>query len=534
MGRVTLEAAARSRYDLLVLGAGAAGCTLADAAARAGLRVLLAERGGALPSPAPVTSDIPDGVPHDADARTVRQGLGGTLGLWGGRCIPLEPDDLRDRPGRLGGWPIAADDYAAWIGAASAWLGATPRFDAPHPAGWPRDPEGAIHLDRVERLVGTDLDPGLRRRLLHGADGPNLLLGAQGVGLDWSEAGDAVRAVRLRPAAGGGGTRAVGAEAVALACGGLQVARLLLLEARAAPGRFAGSAWLGRGYAGHLTGSVATVRPRDPAAAAAFRYHRAGGPDPQRRRLLLLAEHGTDVAFWLRNLPLEDPGHRSGELSAKALVRCSRRGGGAAAEHLRNLAADPAGGLRGIGSALRTRTLRARHAERLAVRPGAAYRLVYHAEHLPDRDSHVRLADRLAEDGLPALHVAFRYGRATIDGLVDAHLRVAPFLERDGFAAVEMPRSRDALAESIRGQARDGYHQIGLTRMARDPSMGVVDGDGRVFGTRNLHVASASTFPTASQANPTLTIVALALRMAAHLAGARARARAPASGRAAR
>lgn len=511
MARVTLEAAAGRRYDLCVLGAGAAGCALADAAARAGLSVLLAERGGALPSPAPATSAIPEGVPHDADAATVRQGLGGTLGLWGGRCIPLEPDDLRDRPGRMGGWPIAPQDYAAWIAPASEWLGVAPRFGTDHPEGWPRDPAGDLHLDRVERLAELDLRPALRRRLLTDRDGPDLLLEVLGVGLDWAD--DAVRAVRLRPAPGGP-ARPVEAARVVLACGGLQTARLLMLEDRRAPGRLTGRGWLGRGYTGHLTGSVATVRPADPKAAAAFRYRRAGGPDPARRRLLLLSETGTDVAFWLRNMPMEDPGHRSGELSAKALLR---QPGSRAIDHLRNLAADPSGGLRGIGSALRTRAVRARHAERLAVRPGAAYRLLYHAEHLPERASHVTLGDAPAEDGLPGLTIAFRYGDATIDGLVDAHLRVAALLRTDGFAAVEMPADAGSLARSIRDQARDGYHQMGLTRMASDPSAGVVDPDGRVFGTRNLYVASASAFPTASQANPTLTIVALALRLAAHL-----------------
>ena len=60
-------------------------------------------------------------------------------------------------------------------------------------------------------------------------------------------------------------------------------------------------------------------------------------------------------------------------------------------------------------------------------------------------------------------------------------------------------------------------NHAGTTRMARDPRHGVVDPDGRVHGTRNLFVCGASVFPTAGFANPTLTIVALALRLADHL-----------------
>ncbi len=58
---------------------------------------------------------------------------------------------------------------------------------------------------------------------------------------------------------------------------------------------------------------------------------------------------------------------------------------------------------------------------------------------------------------------------------------------------------------------------MGTTRMHRDPARGVVDGAGRVHGVPNLWVSGASTFPTGGYANPTLTIVALALRLADEL-----------------
>ena len=55
--------------------------------------------------------------------------------------------------------------------------------------------------------------------------------------------------------------------------------------------------------------------------------------------------------------------------------------------------------------------------------------------------------------------------------------------------------------------------------MHDDPRQGVVDADCRVHGIDNLYVAGSSVFPTSGAANPTLTIVALALRLADHLAG---------------
>ncbi len=56
-------------------------------------------------------------------------------------------------------------------------------------------------------------------------------------------------------------------------------------------------------------------------------------------------------------------------------------------------------------------------------------------------------------------------------------------------------------------------HHMGTTRMSDDPKTGVVDADCRVHGLSNLYIAGSSVFPTSGYANPTLTIVALALRL---------------------
>jgi choline dehydrogenase-like flavoprotein len=60
-------------------------------------------------------------------------------------------------------------------------------------------------------------------------------------------------------------------------------------------------------------------------------------------------------------------------------------------------------------------------------------------------------------------------------------------------------------------------HHLGTVRMADSPERGVVDANLRVFGIDNLYVCDASVFATAGSVNPSLTITALALRLAAHL-----------------
>jgi choline dehydrogenase-like flavoprotein len=67
-------------------------------------------------------------------------------------------------------------------------------------------------------------------------------------------------------------------------------------------------------------------------------------------------------------------------------------------------------------------------------------------------------------------------------------------------------------------QAKDGFHQIGGTRMGFDPQQSVVNGDCRTHDLENLYIASSSVFSSTGQANPTFPMVALGFRLAAHLA----------------
>ncbi len=78
-------------------------------------------------------------------------------------------------------------------------------------------------------------------------------------------------------------------------------------------------------------------------------------------------------------------------------------------------------------------------------------------------------------------------------------------------------RSKASLDDGrIRG-GEAGLHHMGTTRMHVDPRQGVVDENSQVHGTSNLFIAGSSVFPSGGYANPTLTIVALALRLGDHL-----------------
>jgi choline dehydrogenase-like flavoprotein len=105
--------------------------------------------------------------------------------------------------------------------------------------------------------------------------------------------------------------------------------------------------------------------------------------------------------------------------------------------------------------------------------------------------------------------------RADIDSVCTAYRILRRSIDRTEDCTLEFDDR--TLADEIARACPVGGHHIGATRMSFSPRSGVVDANCAVHGIPNLFVASASVFPTSSHANPTLTIVALSLRLAAHL-----------------
>jgi choline dehydrogenase-like flavoprotein len=89
--------------------------------------------------------------------------------------------------------------------------------------------------------------------------------------------------------------------------------------------------------------------------------------------------------------------------------------------------------------------------------------------------------------------------------------------QRNGLGEVVPIPALYADDKALTSTFRDSFHHIGGTRMATSEDLGVVDPDLLLFGTRNAYVCSTSVFPSAGFANPTHTLVALALRLSDHL-----------------
>jgi len=120
--------------------------------------------------------------------------------------------------------------------------------------------------------------------------------------------------------------------------------------------------------------------------------------------------------------------------------------------------------------------------------------------------------------GVPRVRIDWRYTPGDVDTVTRALALLAAEFKNAGVGTLDY----DAAAvefEMTRYGAYGGHH-MGTARMGTDTHSSVVDANCRVHGVANLYVAGAALFPTSSQANPTLTLVALALRLARHLKSA--------------
>jgi choline dehydrogenase-like flavoprotein len=139
------------------------------------------------------------------------------------------------------------------------------------------------------------------------------------------------------------------------------------------------------------------------------------------------------------------------------------------------------------------------------------HRVLLDLEQAPHLENRVFLSDRRDSLGQPRAALHWRWRAEDERNRVKIRGIFARELERAGAGRLE-PGEDIPLDPVI-------HHHAGTTRMHPDPGEGVVDGSLRVHRIENLFVAGSSVFPTAGVANPTLTVVALSLRLADHLSG---------------
>jgi choline dehydrogenase-like flavoprotein len=530
--------------DVCIVGAGAAGITLAMELLQTGLSIIVLEAGGK--SKAGQSQGLYQGALNDPvrhvplDQARYRQ-LGGTTSLWGGRCIPFDSLDFDRREWvPHSGWPFpqkAMDEYYrrahAYCECGEYDYHVPTALPGARPSMLPGFEDGDVNTSGIERWSPPTQFGKVYRAVLTRADDVRVLLHAPVVELQAS--GDGTRIAAVDVATFGGRRFTVRAHTTVLAGGGLETTRLLLASRRVHRAGIGNhSDWLGRGYMSHIHGVIAGVT-LTAGQEVMFGYE----ADPQGvfcRRRIAFSEaaqrrHRLLNLYMLLDRPLVgDPAHGNAVLSAAFLLK--RLLGGRQQEelgkgkyalywrHIKNVLTGSPQALSVLPKFGRKRLLQRRRIPSLLMRSRSnTYYLYFQSEQVPDRDSRVTLGDACDEFGMPRLQMSFHVTEQDRESVRRAHELLDQELRRQHCGHLTyLGNDVSKLLHDVKAVL--GHH-IGTTRMSADPSHGVVDEQCRVHGLANLFVASSSVFPTSSHANPTLTIVAMALRVADHLKATR-------------
>ncbi len=510
------------RADIAIVGAGAAGLTVACELNGSGLDVVVLEAGGLAADLAlerEVFAFDSRGVPLRNPIPDRGRVYGGSTGLWFGRVTTPSPIDFEVREWVANsGWPISLDDIEPWIPRAAARLGvAFPdklMIDA-----WPESPEiTALRASPLSDLQvflwaqSSDVGRSSQQRLTESTN-VHVLTDATVTGLVVDEA---QRVRTMRVVGPGANTFDVLADTVVLAAGGLENPRLLL----ASNDRHAAGL-------GNLHDNVGRYYLDHPRTEALARVDTTGLSATQIDTLRLLNERtqGPYGPSQLRVVFEERLQRDEGLLNHSAHGYLVSRGEQSLGHHRYKL----------LKNRLRTHRLfgpgeLASTVAKVAVSSPDLVRLVVdrargrnhpsdflvvdQLEQVPDPESRVSVDGRRRDRfGLPRLQLDWRIDASTLA----SHRRLHEVL-RDTLRNCGIDDFQSALLDDgVEPDYLDMKHPSGTTRMSASPRRGVVDADGLVHGTKNLYVLGSSTFPTVGHFNPTLMIVALATRLADRL-----------------
>jgi choline dehydrogenase-like flavoprotein len=489
--------------DVCIIGGGAAGITIALALIGSGLRCCVLESGGMQPdavvqSLGDVEQDHTDWV-YTCHTRA----LGGATNHWGGWCTPLDAEDFEVRPWVDGsGWPIRKEDIDGYYKTAQEICGLGPYgYTARDLADESRDyapfNTGKIitnfyQFSSPPKRFGQDNESVLRE-----AEDLRVLLGATVTHLDANSDASAVTAANVRTLDGVSGK--VRARHFVVACGAIQNARLLLLSNEREQG--------GLGNGNDLVGRHFMQHPHVPCAN-------------------LLAADVDMLEHLFSRFEREDYavcaslGPSAGQQRQQQILNCTATLG---------KTPDPVSGygaLREVWRDLKFDRWPDELGEKVwrvvsdldSLADGPKLMTLYmRSEQSPNPHSRVMLGKTRDRLGLPRARVEWK-----LTGLDKRTVYVAARLIGEEFARLKFARTRlpDWLTDKQADWPSDfwgGCHHMGATRMSDSPGTGVVDPDCRLHGVSNVYLAGSSVFPTVGHANPTLTIVALSLRLADHL-----------------
>ncbi len=516
--------------DVCIIGAGMAGLTIALEFNRRGIHSLVLESGGFRPDDR--TRDLyrgySNGIPYLFADGCRSRFLGGSSNCWGGWCRPMQEHDFEVRPWvPNSGWPFSLSELRPFYPRAHGILHLGPeRYDT---AFW-TDAIGR-HDTRQFPLSGTHIadaasqfSPPVRmgrtyRRELRDSKTVTVCLHANVVDIDTEPDARTVTGIHVRTLSGRS-MRAV-AKTFVLATGGIENARLLLTSNRVARA--------GLGNAHDLVGRYFMDHPRVTSGTVVFNNAW------QRHKLYdhkfhyqndTVAAHGTRVAaqFHTTLAAQREEGLLNSQAwfasvfpgentpAADALIRFKHRlqgkekQGFSVTGDLLTLAGSPLNSLGFIAARLFQPSALIKRVTMQAI-----------VEPTPDPTSRVTLSDQRDELGMPRVRVDWRLDEQVKRTFDRTFALLAAELERIGVATVVLDPPIEGRDWPASFEREGSWHHMGTTRMHDSPRHGVVDRNCLVHGMTNLYIAGSSVFPTAGANYPSITLVALALRLADRL-----------------
>jgi choline dehydrogenase-like flavoprotein len=474
--------------DLVIIGGGPAGITLAMALADTKLKVLLLESGGTNFDPRVQALYAGEQSSYVAlDAGRLRT-LGGGTNHWGGWCRPMDEMDFEAKPWLpYSGWPFSRKALEPYYPRAQALVEAGPwiydqKGDAMTASEGSVLPlgQGGLYTSwfQFSKMRGSVLPTQFGHRYeadLKACANLTPLLHANVTAIRLSH--DARKVERLDVATLTGKHFTVTPRWAVLASGGMENARLLLASNDVMK--------TGVGNQNDLVGRFFADNPvpRDVATLVSF----AGPLAP----------------FYGSNQTLDDGAIMRATFAPTATF-CRN------AKVLGSLSTvEQAEELDQTGKAAVITTAIALGVDASKAR---AYSLGCGIELAPDPDRRLVLTGEKDALGLPRLKLNMRIADADFDRYRRTLVEMGRQLlaSRTGMLRIEKRTREDWLRDW-------GHHHLGTTRMHTDPKQGVVDADGLVHGLANLYVAGSSVFPSYSASNPTMNLIALTLRLADHL-----------------
>jgi choline dehydrogenase-like flavoprotein len=495
--------------DFCVVGSGMGGSVLAQRLAKAGKDVLLVEAGSF------GQTDSHPAIHHEHVGRSFNAPptrcieVGGTSNLWHGVCTPLDDSDFAARPWIQGsGWPIDRRELDTYYGKAAIM------HEVPGDGNFEANSLPQAFSNRLKDI--TFDEKVLQRKLVYTRRPPmrwkgvlrdltqqkklRCLINAPALELKLDEHG---RTVKELVVGAGARTTLVRARVFIVCCGALETPRLLLNSNRQIHSGIGNAhGHVGRNLLDHPAGHFSKIRFAQTTTAPLYAVSRfnesanlsiAVTAAPEQQASYRIGNH----YLWIR--PCVTAKRIDNELLLSFL---GVRG-------MRDLSA------RQIWGILCNRDLQHRIlVHKFGLSPKYKYGDLYiSTEQLPNPNSRVTLSERRDRYGYPIASIDWQLSQEDFAGFQRyTQMLFGQGLKSDQYALARL----DDLEVWDRIIASTAHH-LGTARMGANPSDGVVDRNLQVFGHDNLFVCDGSVFRTAGSANPSLTITALAIRLAEHL-----------------